>query len=66
MSMRSLTRVYVTQPINSLRSKLNGMSKSCFGFAGTKDKRAVTTQLMSAFRLQPQRLLQVACVTYDM
>jgi tRNA pseudouridine13 synthase len=48
------------QAINLLCSKLNGMSKSCFGFAGTKDKRAVTTQLMSAFRLQPQRLMQAA------
>ncbi len=35
------------QSINLLCSKLNGMSKSCFGFAGTKDKRAVRFLLHS-------------------
>jgi len=35
-----------------------GMSKKAIKFAGTKDKRAVTSQLMS-FRCSPERLLQV-------
>ncbi|MCU0799453.1 MAG: tRNA pseudouridine(13) synthase TruD [Candidatus Thermoplasmatota archaeon] len=35
-----------------------GMSKKAIKFAGTKDKRAITSQLMS-FKCPPERLLQV-------
>lgn len=30
-----------------------------FGFAGTKDKRAVTVQNVTAYKVRPQRLAQL-------
>ncbi len=36
-----------------------GVSKKRFNFAGTKDRKAVTTQLCSAFGVAPQRLASV-------
>jgi len=43
----------------SALSKALGVSKKRFSFAGTKDKRAVTRQRMSVWRVEPERLSQV-------
>ncbi|KAG0448010.1 hypothetical protein HPP92_028042, partial [Vanilla planifolia] len=36
--------------------KMLGIQQCSFGFAGTKDKRAITTQRVSVFKLHPKRL----------
>jgi tRNA pseudouridine13 synthase len=36
--------------------RATGLKDKTFGYAGTKDKRAVTTQLVTAYKVQPQRL----------
>lgn len=45
--------------VHSLASSLN-MRPSNFAYAGTKDKRAVTTQWISSWRLEPKRLIGAA------
>ncbi len=40
----------------SVLSRLLKIKSSCFHFAGTKDKRAVTSQLVTAFKVTAQKL----------
>jgi tRNA pseudouridine13 synthase len=40
----------------SALSRAVGVSRKRFGFAGTKDKKAVTTQVMAVWRVEPERL----------
>ena len=42
----------------SLLSHLLKIESSCFRYAGTKDKRAVTSQLVTAFKVTAERLNQ--------
>eukprot|EP00198_Chlamydomonas_reinhardtii_P010971 XP_001700308.1 predicted protein [Chlamydomonas reinhardtii] len=47
-----------TQVALSLVSKFAGLGPggNCFGFAGTKDKRGITTQFVTAFKVPASRL----------
>lgn len=52
------SRNWETNRLVRMLSRSLGMSRTRIGFAGTKDKRAVTTQLMS-FRCPPEDLARV-------
>ncbi|XP_028549259.1 multisubstrate pseudouridine synthase 7 [Dendrobium catenatum] len=41
--------------------KMLGIQQRSFGFAGTKDKRAITTQRVTVFKLHPERLAALNC-----
>ncbi|XP_020582428.1 multisubstrate pseudouridine synthase 7 isoform X2 [Phalaenopsis equestris] len=41
--------------------KMLGIQQRSFGFAGTKDKRAITTQRVTVFKLHPKRLAALNC-----
>jgi tRNA pseudouridine13 synthase len=45
-----------TQAAISTLCRLLRCKPNVFGYAGTKDKRAVTVQSVTAFRVRPQRL----------
>ncbi|PKA64964.1 tRNA pseudouridine13 synthase [Apostasia shenzhenica] len=45
-----------TQEALGIIGKMLGIQQRSFGFAGTKDKRAITTQRVTAFKLHPRRL----------
>ena len=53
------TRNWETNRLVRIMSRSLGMSRTRIGFAGTKDKRAVTTQLMS-FRCTPEELAKLS------
>lgn len=53
------TRNWETNRLVRIMSRSLGMSRTRIGFAGTKDKRAVTTQLMS-FRCTPEELANLS------
>ncbi|MGC9132141.1 MAG: tRNA pseudouridine(13) synthase TruD [Candidatus Micrarchaeia archaeon] len=40
-------------------SKVLGRGKKAFGFAGTKDRKAITTQLASFYKVEKERLLSI-------
>lgn len=40
----------------SVISRLLKIKSSCFHYAGTKDKRAITTQLLTAFKVSAEKL----------
>lgn len=42
------------------------LSPKTFAFAGTKDKRGATTQLFTAFKLKPERLVGLNNKMYGM
>ncbi len=52
------TRNWETNRLIRIMSRSLGMSRTRIGFAGTKDKRAITTQLMS-FRCPAEDLAKV-------
>ena len=41
----------------SVLSRLLKIKSSCFHYAGTKDRRAITSQLVTAFKVTAERLL---------
>ena len=53
------SRNWETNRLVRMLSRSIGMSRTRIGFAGTKDKRAVTTQLMS-FRCPPEDLAKIS------
>ncbi|KAH7676152.1 tRNA pseudouridine synthase D, partial [Aphelenchoides avenae] len=48
-----------TQYALNIISRLSGLNQKVFGTAGTKDRRAVTSQRVSAYRVETERLLKL-------
>ncbi|EDV26019.1 uncharacterized protein TRIADDRAFT_23629 [Trichoplax adhaerens] len=48
----------------NLICKFTGLKPSIFGYAGTKDRRAITTQEITAFKVLPSKLHHVNSVTH--
>lgn len=57
-------RNWETNRLIRVMSRILGISREAIGFAGTKDKRAVTSQLMS-FKCRPERLSKLDLVDFS-
>lgn len=53
------TNIDTIQAVSRL-SSIIGLSSKVMRYAGTKDRRATTTQLITAFKVEPTRILQAA------